>query len=252
MTTFKAVFSYNGSRYYGWQKQPNVPTIQGHIEEVLKKISQSDEVLTIGCGRTDRGVHALKQVVKIQIPLAIEVSSLKRALNSLLPSDIKCIDIEACEEAFQPVFDVAKKTYRYYFCFEEQSPFYIGRVTFLKKSLDLDKLQQACLLFQGVRDFKNYYTTGTPVKSTVREIYSCQLIKVGSNEFLPLDNLFCIELIGEGFLKQMVRLIVSTIWAYADFKVSEEEILNSFDVELKEKLAPTAPADGLYLFDVSY
>ncbi len=252
MNTYKSIFEYDGTNFFGWQKQPDQKTVQGTIENILERITKSGYVTTIGSGRTDRGVHAKGQVVKIVIDNKMEPIALKKALNSLLPKEIRCLSLEVCEDSFQPVFDAKAKVYRYYFSFSNRTPFFEGRVTFLKKSLDLSMLHEACARFVGEHNFVTFSTKGTLVKSTIRKVSSCKVFSVEQKGINELDELYCMEIIGNGFLKQMVRLIVSSIWAYAEGKIELSDIENALNYELEQKLAPTAPPDGLYLHSVHY
>ena len=106
---FKLTIEYNGCNYVGWQVQPDEQTIQGTLERSLKKISKSEDVKTIGSGRTDSGVHAFGQVVKASIPLSIDCSSLQKALNSHLPESIRVLGVEECDEDFHPIFHAKRK-----------------------------------------------------------------------------------------------------------------------------------------------
>ena len=254
MNTYKAIFSYDGSSYYGWQKQPDQLTVQGSIEKVLQTLSKAGSAQVIGCGRTDAGVHAVNQVTKISLEQNMEPCNLKRALNSLLDKSIRCLAISRCSDDFQPVFDAKKKTYRYYFIMSEvMNPHYSLKMTHIKKKLDIDKMKRALPLFVGKKDFVNFSTKGTPVKSTEREVYSFDLYKMEASDFLEREeNIYYFEISGNGFLKQMVRLIVSAIFSYGEGKIGADDI-NSFFLEQKtSKLAPTAHPDGLYLYDVTY
>ncbi len=254
MNTYKAIFSYDGSSYKGWQKQPSEETIQGTIEKVLIKLSKSEKILVIGSGRTDAGVHATRQVVKIEIPIEINSLALHKGLNSLLPQSIRCIELEECDSGFQPVFHAKKKVYRYYFVNGGmQNPHYYKKVTHLKKEIDIGRAQEVLSLFVGEKDFVNFSTKGTPVKTTIRRVDSFGLQKVEKNGYLDnLNELYYLEITGNGFLKQMVRLIAGAVFSYSESKISKELITSFFDEERSDKVAPTAPPDGLYLYDVKY
>ena len=254
MNTYRAIFSYDGSGFFGWQKQPEQKTIQGSIEEVLFTLNKSKDVQVIGCGRTDAGVHAIKQVTKITMPLSMDAQSLKKALNSLLDLQIRCSHVEKCEESFQPVFDATTKSYRYYFLMNEvMNPHYSKKMTHIKKKLDINKMHEALCLFVGEKDFINFSTKGTPVKTTVREVFSFTLKKSEHRDFLEHENnIYYFEITGSGFLKQMVRLLVSAVFSYGEGKINEQDIASYFAEEKSDKLAPTAPPDGLYLYNVTY
>lgn len=254
MNYYKAVIQYRGTAYSGWQKQPDQKTIQGEIEKVLSQISNTNDIQVIGSGRTDTGVHAFGQVVRLATPKKFSCETLLRALNGLINDDIRILEIEDSSEDFQPVFSAKKKTYEYYFSLDENKPpFFIDLITYLNKDLDLELMKKAASVFVGKHDFQNFYTTGTPVKSTIREIYSCEVLKVeNSHYFGPASDLYKLKITGNGFLKQMVRLIMASIWSVGEGKVGLKQLEESFDRKLKDKLAPTAPPQGLYLLEVFY
>lgn len=259
MSTFsyRLTVSYDGTNFEGWQIQlDHQRTIQGEINKALKKIAKSDDISSLGSGRTDSGVHAIGQIVKVTIPLDIEAESLLRALNSHLPSEVRVLSAEVSTKEFHPVRDAKWKTYQYLF-YEGDilPPQNRNLMTPVGRALDWDKALSALELFEGEHDFINYSTKGTEVKTTVRKIFKTRLeIKA----FDPIYNsnaegrLISIQVTGSGFLKQMVRLIVGTVIAAGRGKVSEREILESFKKEMPQKLAAVAPPQGLYLMHVEY
>ncbi len=256
MNFYKLKIKYKGQRYQGWQKQPHSElTIQGQLEKALSKIVKSNDVHTIGSGRTDSGVHALAQVARIQIPFSIESSSLLKAINSHLPDDIECITCEDSNEDFHPVFGAKDKTYRYIFSLGKRRDALAGdMVTYLSRSLDIEKMKVACGEFIGEHDFADFYTTGTEVSSTVRRIFDCSLEKSSGSGFLKdiYPEYFVFEVKGSGFLKQMVRLMVATIWNIGEGKVGLDELRVALSSPTGRKLAPVAPPQGLYLCEVTY
>lgn len=256
MNFYKLKLKYKGTRYQGWQKQPHSEmTIQGQLEKALSKITKSKEIHTIGSGRTDSGVHALSQWARISIPLVIEPHSLMKALNSNLPADIECLNVEVSNEDFHPVFGAKDKTYRYIFSTGKKRDALAGElITLLPKDLDVEVMKKACSLFIGKHDFADFYTTGTDVSSTVREIYDCRLYEEVPNGFFSevYPSYLVFEVKGSGFLKQMVRLMVSTIWSIGSGKVSLSDLELALNSPTGAKLAPVAPAQGLYLSEVSY
>lgn len=254
LNTYRVTFSYNGASYFGWQKQVGQRSIQGEIEKVIQKVSKSEDIQVVGCGRTDTGVHAVKQVTRIRMPLSIEAENLKNALNSLLPDSIKAIDAMECSDDFQPVFDAKNKTYRYIFSLNKDViPFLRETITFIGKDISLEKMKEACEVFVGEHNFEGFSTKGTPVKSTIRKITSCNVFRDEISYGPGLkESVFIFEVSGNGFLKQMVRLLMSSIWSYAEGKIDAGDIREQLLNPKETKIAPTAPPQGLYLFDVKY
>lgn len=246
---------YKGTHYLGWQIQPIEygKTIQSELNEALKIISKSCEIKSIGSGRTDAGVHALGQVVKVSIPLKIEPKKLVPALNVKLPNDIRIIDAEDSSSEFVPTVDAKSKEYHYRFTTRKfVSAHQNELIANYPFDLDLEKIRKACGILKGRHDFTNYYTEGTEVSSTVREIFSCELevIETLSFDFLPQH--YVLKIIGSGFLKQMVRMLVGALWNVGRGKVSLMEFEESLKGNKVARLGPVAPSEGLYLVRVNY
>ena len=253
LNTYKITLKYKGTNYFGWQSQNDQVTIQGELNKALIKLSKSQNVKTLGSGRTDAGVHALAQIVKAEISIDIEDKALMRGLNSLLPEDIRVTDCESCSNDFHPVFHAKSKNYRYLFTLEDLTPFNQDNIVkYPHRSFDEKLFKEALALFVGEHDFQNYFCVGTEVKTTTRTIYEAKLEKV-DREFVDGEqNVFILNITGSGFLKQMVRLIVGALFHAASGKVSIESIKDSLIHKIDKKLGPVAPAEGLYLASVSY
>ncbi len=256
MYSYRLDISYCGKDYFGWQIQnAEQVTIQGTLNEALMKISKTTNVLSIGSGRTDAGVHALGQVVKIDIPLAIDPQALMRALNSHLPTDIRVKEATIAAEDFHPIYSAKKKEYLYLFNWKTlPTPFQDKLVSHVPYTLDLKKMQDACKLFIGEYDFCNFYTLGTDVKSTIRTIYSAEIEPYAADSFQGhFPSVYAFRVEGSGFLKQMVRLLMGTIWEAGRGKVQLSEIESYLKGQnYPKKLAAVAPPDGLYLSRVDY
>lgn len=255
MNYYKAIVFYKGTKFSGWQKQIDGFTIQGEFERVVAKISNCsiEDIQVISSGRTDAGVHALNQVVKISTPLQINPENFLKGINSLIHEDIVVKSMEEVSESFQPVFDVKIKEYQYYFSTQAIiNPHFQESVVFYKHHLDFEKMKEACKLFEGEHDFVNFHTVGTPYKTTVRHIFSCQIEKVES-DFLEFPaQTFVLKICGDGFMKQMVRLIMAAIWQVGSGKRDLLELSEYLKVSKSDKFAPTAPAHGLFLVRVTY
>jgi tRNA pseudouridine38-40 synthase len=255
MNFYKIKLAYNGARYQGWQSQPNGLTIQDHLNKALSLVAASEQVQTIGSGRTDAGVHALGQIVRASIPLMIDPYSLCKALNTKLPVDIRAIEAENSSEDFHPIFSAQSKWYSYFFSQSDYpDPFLSDLLSFCSFDLDLNKIELACKIFEGEYDFVNFQTEGTPVKTTVRKIFACHFVchQPLSTPFPCYGPVYEVKFHGEGFLKQMVRLMVGAIWAVGRGKVSLEDLRLSLAGKSKDRLAAVAPPQGLYLMQVIY
>lgn len=253
MNHYRLTLSYQGTHYLGWQVQPESygKTVQGELNSALAKIAKSVQVRSMGSGRTDSGVHALGQVVKVSIPLKINPQSLVKALNSHLPEDIRVIDGEESSEDFVPTVDAVSKEYQYRFSTQEfHPPFAQHLIAHHPYPLDLKLMREGCNVFLGKHDFTNFFCEGTPVSSYVREIYECEIFEVKESELLPAYYVF--RVVGNGFLKQMVRLMMGAIWRVGRKKATIEELQKSLSPVKQDKIGATAPGHGLYMVRVNY
>ena len=256
MTSYKAKISYKGTGYFGWQIQPNYKTIQGELNKALKQISNSQNIYSIGSGRTDAGVHALGQIVRIDLPIDIEENGLLKGLNAYLPEEIRILELEKCLENFRPVFDAVEKEYQYLFMSKNPPPpQYKDLISFTPYQLNTKLIEQGCEVFLGEHDFKNFSTKGTPVPSTLRKIINCNLSFVQTDLFWgqSFEGYYCLNFVGNGFLKQMVRLMVGALWNLGRGKIALNDLKEGLNCsEYCHRLGPVAPAQGLYLKKVFY
>ncbi len=255
MNIYKVIVEYKGTNYSGFQVQPSGKTIQGEINSALKILSKSDAVKTVGSGRTDSGVHAFGQVVRIEIPVDIPAASLPKAMNSNLPEDIRVLSAEVVADDFHPIFSAKSKEYNYVFSTEEHlSPFARELVTYFPFHLDIEAMKKGCQLFCGEHDFINYQCVGTEVESTVRKILSCELVCLESTGHWKhmAGEYYVLKVTGTGFLKQMVRLMMGALVSLGKGKITLEDLEKSLRMPLSNRLGPTAPPQGLYLKEVHY
>lgn len=254
---YKAKIEYNGTAYSGWQIQSQgEKTIQGELNRSLSSIAKTHEVKTIGGGRTDAGVHAFGQIVRIEMPLSITPDGLRKALTTKLPPDIRCLEVWSCTPDFHPIFSAVSKEYVFFFTNRCDGPsvFQLNRIANCPFPLDIELVRDACALFVGEHDFVNFSTKGTPVKSTIRTIFECELISSSIGEFPNHLSLPCfmLRIRGNGFLKQMVRLIVGAIWEVGRGKISTDIVKKALEGSRELRAGPVAPPEGLYLKEIFY
>jgi tRNA pseudouridine38-40 synthase len=251
----RAVITYRGTHYQGWQVQPSGKTIQGEINRALATISKSEEVRSIGSGRTDAGVHALGQVARLDLPLDIPSESLRKALNSHLPPDIRVLTCEPSHADFHPTYQAESKWYSYFFTLDSHPDPLVGELI-AHNSFEFEeaRARQACAAFEGTHDFTNFYTEGTEVASNVRTIFACQLLRhePGQGPLLQRKPLYELQFHGNGFLKQMVRMMVGAIWNCSRGKIDADDIRAALSPQRVARLAAVAPPGGLYLMRVIY
>lgn len=253
MYYYRLIISYCGTNYFGWQIQNNAPekTIQEELNIALAKLAKDKSVKSVGSGRTDAGVHALGQVVHVELPIEINCTGLKAGLNSLLSKDIRVLSVSRSEGDFHPIFHAKSKRYNYYFS-KKVGPFDHNLITEYPYDLDLDMMNLACNLFIGEHDFKDFYCIGTPVNTTKRTIFDCSLTEARLMFPFGENQVYKFSVSGTGFMKQMVRLMVGTLWNVARGKTSLDDLELSLKGLGNRKLGIVAPPQGLYLVEVVY
>lgn len=238
--------SYDGTNFSGFQIQPHKRTIQGEIEKVLKKIHKGEEIRIISSGRTDKGVHARGQVFQFETGLALHEEQWKKALNKLLPRDLYIHHVSKVSLDFHVRFDARLKEYRYYIWnAKERDVFRENYAYFYPYSLDLKKMQEACVYFEGEHDFTTFSSAKATAKgSRVRTLTKVACTRKGNEiEFI---------LIGNGFLYHMVRIIVGTLIEVGRDKIEPKSIPALFQAKDRRLAGDTVPPQGLYLWKVLY
>lgn len=239
---YRMDFSYRGTDFYGYQVQDNKRTVQGEIETYLSKILNTF-IRIYASGRTDRGVHALNQVATFDYDKDLECEKLRNSLNKLLPLDIHIKSINKCNDDFHARFSALGKQYIYLMAMKENDPFKNQEVFFSLKKYDIFLIKQAMNLFLGTHNFKNF-CTNKEEESYEETIYDFTL--KNDEEYLTFS------IIGTGFKRYMVRMIIGTVLAYSLKKISLEEIKNKLDTEERNNVSFKAPPEGLYLKEVYY
>ncbi len=244
MRNIKLTIEYDGKDFNGWQKQPNKLNIQGNIEKVISEITK-EEIELIGSGRTDAGVHAIGQVANFKTNSNIPIEKFAIAINSKLKKSIIIKKAEEVPERFHSRYNCKQKTYRYIINNSETgSAIYRNLEYNIKNPLNIENMQKASKYFEGEHDFSAFKASGTSSKSSVRTIYSANVRK--DNERI------IIELTGNGFLYNMVRIISGTLVEVGLEKIEPEEIKNIIDSKDRQMAGKTLPPYGLYLVEVNY
>lgn len=252
---YKITLQYKGTQYLGWQVQPEDAglTVQGELNKALSVVSKSSDIKSLGAGRTDAGVHALGQVAKVSIPLQIAPENLVKALNVNLPDDIRAIEGALAAEDFHPTVHAQSKEYHYRFtCNRMFTAFQNELIVNHPFDLDIEKMRLACKELIGTHDFLNFYCEGTEVSSNVRTIFDCDILEVNQGQWEMLPTHYVFRIVGNGFLKQMVRLLMGALWNVGRGKISLEEFKLSLNPPKTQRLGPTAPPSGLYMVRVNY
>jgi tRNA pseudouridine38-40 synthase len=245
MRNIKLTIEYDGKDFNGWQKQTSKLNIQGTIEQAIKIITGEDVDL-MASGRTDSGVHALGQVANFKTNSNIPIEKLAIAINSNLKKSIRIIKAEEVDEKFHSRLTCKRKTYRYVINNSEiPSAIYRNLETHIPQKLNIEKMKEAVKYFEGEHDFKSFKASGTSSKSSVRTIYKAEVIEMPNNRIY-------IELTGNGFLYNMVRIIAGTLVDVGIEKINPEDIKKIIEAKDRNNAGKTLQPQGLFLVNVEY
>jgi tRNA pseudouridine38-40 synthase len=245
MNRYKCIIAYDGSGFSGYQVQPQKRTVQSQIEAILTKMHKGKNVKISASGRTDAGVHAKGQVIHFDSPLSLPEEKWELALNSMLPEDISVLSVEKADPAFHARFDANGKEYRYFlYQSPKRDPFQRKYAFHYPYPLNLGSMREASSYLLGTHDFSSFCSARTEVEDKVRTIETIEILQEGER--------VSFRFVGNGFLYNMVRILVGTLVEVGSGKRNPKdlvEILNKRDRQLAGK---TAPGQGLYLWKVFY
>lgn len=232
--------AYDGTNYHGWQIQNNGITIESELNRCLTDLLR-EPVEVIGASRTDSGVHALGNIAVFDTTSRMPAEKISYALNQRLPEDIRIQKSEQVQDDWHPRRCDSRKTYEYRI-YRAQFPMPVKRLysLFTYYELDVNRMQEAAAYLEGEHDFKSFCQTGAQVESTVRTIYSVEVEEQGDNDLV-------IRVCGNGFLYNMVRIIVGTLLDIGQGKRDPMDIFTILEAKERSAAGPTAPAHGLTL-----
>jgi tRNA pseudouridine38-40 synthase len=261
MRTIKLTLAYDGSEFFGWQIQPNRPTVQAAVMEAVAAVT-GERAAVHGSGRTDAGVHALAQVASFHTASGIPAAKLARALNRQLPSAIRVLAAEEAPPGFHARHQARAKTYRYRIYRGEICPPFLWRyVHHFPYPLDEQQMMEAAPLFEGAHDFTSLASAEAPAparearesapheqqrpsKSQVRTVFSSELRREGE------ELLYTVR--GSGFLHHMVRNMAGTLVEIGKGRLSAAQIPEILTARRRSAAGPTLPGKGLWLLSVEY
>ncbi|MDY2627460.1 MAG: tRNA pseudouridine(38-40) synthase TruA [Lachnospiraceae bacterium] len=246
---YKMIISYDGTRYYGWEHQPDRDTIQGKLETVIfrmcdEKIKMED-IKLIGAGRTDAGVHARGMVANIVLDVNMTPEEIRDYMNRYLPDDIAVNEVREASPRFHARYNAVGKTYRYT-CFAGpvKTIFdrrYITRLDFMP---DVERMRKAAGYLQGQHDYASFCTNPRMKKSTVRIVDKIEITSKRGYIYFTFH--------GTGFLYNMVRVLVGTLLEVGRGAMEPEQVIEIMEAKDRRLAGPTAPAQGLCLMEVDY
>ncbi|AEM79570.1 tRNA pseudouridine(38-40) synthase TruA [Thermoanaerobacter wiegelii] len=244
MRNVMIVVEYDGTNYHGWQYQENAVTVQEVLQKAIKKVT-GEEVNLIGASRTDTGVHALYQVANFRTNTKIPAEKLPYALNSVLPDDIVVVQAKDVEDSFHARYSAKRKRYKYIILNRKfPMPTMRNYCWHISYPLSIEKMKKAASYLIGTHDFSAFKASGSSKTSTIRTVYDLTIEK--NEEFIN------IEIEANGFLYNMVRIIVGTLSYVGLGKIEENEVYDILKSRDRTKAGITAPPQGLYLIKIMY
>ena len=241
------LLSFDGTNYCGWQIQKNAITVQSVLQKAVEDALKIDTKV-VGCSRTDSGVHAFAYVCSFLLPsdFNIPAAQLAFAINQFLPNDIRVLKSNILEnDKFHACTSAVKKRYRYsFYCAKIEQPLLERYAVRVYPTIDLEKMKKCAILLQGKKDFKAFSNSGSSVNSTVRTIY---LITIDEN-----NGIYTLEVCGDGFLYNMVRILAGSLIAVGQGKIQERQLLQAIERGDRSLTGKTMPPNGLALVEVEY
>ena len=243
---YKMLISYDGTRYFGWEHQPDKDTIQGKIETVLFRMcGEKEEIEVIGAGRTDAGVHAKGMAANAIMDTALSEIEIRDYMNRYLPDDIAVLSVEMVSDRFHARYNATGKTYQYT-CFDGdvKSVFDRRYYTRLDSKVDVKSMQEAAAFLVGKHDYSSFAMNPGKKKSAIREIDSFTVERDGDYIYFTVH--------GNGFLRNMVRILVGNLLDVGTGRISPFDFHNIMEAKDRRVAGQTAPACGLCLLKVDY
>ena len=240
-------FSYDGTNFLGYQKQPRGRTVQKVIESALKEINGGKSVSVCASGRTDAGVHALNQKAHFDMDKKISTDKLIKGINSLLPEDVHVKKIEEVSDDFHARYNAIGKEYVYKINMGEYNPIERNYVYQYNHKLDIIAMERGLKYFEGEHNFKSFTKANDEIVDYVRNISQTSIVRDSKDL-----NKIIITFVGNGFMRYMVRNMVGVLIEIGEGKRNCDDVVNIFDYEDRSFAGKTAPACGLYLRNVFY
>lgn len=247
MTRYKALISYDGHDFAGFQRQPHARSVQEEIEKTLTRINKGQPIVIHGAGRTDSGVHALGQVIHFDLPSARDEEKLRFALDTQTPEDIDVISVEEVTEDFHARYQPHSKTYEFLVDIgRPKNPMMRHYATHYPYPLEIPLMEQAIKALEGTHDFTGFTASGTSVENKVRTITKASLTFDAQRNFLVFT------FSGNGFLYKQIRNMVGTLLKIGNKRMPVNQIERILEEKDRQLAGPTAAPNGLYLKEIIY
>jgi len=255
MRKIRLILEYDGADFHGWQTQPDKMTVQGVLEDRVRQLT-GEPVKVLGAGRTDAGVHALAQVAAFRTESAHDILTIKKALNAVLPEDIRILDATEVHDSFNPRDDALRKSYFYIIAKEKKPPVFLHRYSWtVPQPLDAPSIIRGSQALIGTHDFTSFMGAGSDIKNPVREVFSLDIEEMMEIDFMTVrlsGNFIRVRIEAKGFLRHMVRNIVGTLVEIGRGRISPDRIKEILESKDRKLAGQTAPARGLFLERIVY
>jgi tRNA pseudouridine38-40 synthase len=242
MQRFFIELAYDGTNYYGWQRQPNEISVQEVLETNLSKVFSGAAVPVTGCGRTDTGVHARFYVAHADLPAGTDGERLTYKLNKMLPADIAVFRIFPVDPELHARFDAKERTYRYYL--HQQKSAFLRNSLYFPRELDFDRMNEAAQHFPGKQDFTSLSKLHTDVKTNICTVTLAQWHREGDQWYFVIS--------ADRFLRNMVRATVGTLLDVGTGKLEPADVVRILEARDRRAAKVSVAACGLFLWDVKY
>lgn len=249
---YKLQLSYKGTQYRGWQFQTQThETVQEYVEKVIQKIAKDQKIKLSGASRTDTGVHASGQTLKVTLTKKIDPQNLMKGMNTTLPNDIRVVSCEFAQADLNVSLDCKSKEYHYYFTVNKKQNALVHEAVYpYSENLNIEKMQKACTFILGENNFFSFSNPRLKLTSPNRVITDCSIEKTS---FLTMEkDVYYLKIIGPGFLRYMVRYLMGALWSIGAGELSLEDFQLSLQTGEEYGLRTKAPARGLHLIHIEY
>jgi len=255
MKKIKLLLEYDGTTYQGWQIQKKGLSIQRILEDnILRATGKQSKV--IGASRTDAGVHAIGQVAAFRTESRLDPETIKRALNALLPQDIRVLGASEVDDSFHPAHSAIRKSYFYIILNQREISAFLYRYTWaVKQTLDLNSMIQATQFLIGNQDFSSFMGTGSSIKNPIREIFSLNIERFEEIDFMTAHmkgKFIKIRIEADGFLRHMIRNITGTLVEIGRGRIPASDMEGILISRDRRLAGPSAPPKGLFLEKIVY
>ena len=242
MQRYLLEISYNGSKYFGWQVQPNQDTIQGELNEKINLLL-SEKINLTGCGRTDTGVHAIQFFAHFDSNKIIDIIDFKFKINNFLSSFVSVNNVFFVDKYFHARFSAISRTYEYWIS-TKKDPFMMDKTYLCLKSIDLDLFNSGSQLLIGKKDFSSFCKSKTDLQN--------KYCNVMDTSCFNSKNMYIFRIKANRFLHNMVRSIVGTLLDFSQKKINQKELENIIKAKDRKMAGASVPAKALYLMSVEY